>query len=112
MLNLMSGKITNLITNIEFLQNQSVDDNYKAATFRICFEDENGNTVSGTETIVADKKSDNPAKRIFRRTFRLNEKKYNTADKYYLVIYDVDTNSEEQRKEFMIDIAFADDFGF
>lgn len=62
---------------------------------------------------MANSRDDAPEKRTFREKFTLKSKEYKYGDKYYLVL--VDANNEKNilhRYEFMIDIAFVDDFGF
>lgn len=42
----------------------------------------------------------------------LENQKYNRDEDYYLVIMDTETGMEIYRQKVIIDIAFADDFGF
>ena len=54
-----------------------------------------------------------PEKRTFHEKFTLKSREYKYGDKYYLVL--ADANDEKnilKQYEFMIDIAFVDDFGF
>jgi uncharacterized protein (TIGR02687 family) len=112
LLNLMSGKIINLITNLDFIQTQPVSEDFVAATYSIHFEDAMGERITNTEQIVADKKSKEPVNRVFKRCFRFREKKYSPVEKYYLLIVDQATNATVIKKEVIIDIAFADEFNF
>jgi len=52
------------------------------------------------------------AKRIFRLRFFFKIQKYDRNHKYYLVAIDDKTNIEVLRSEAIMDVAFADDFGF
>ena len=52
------------------------------------------------------------AKRMFRLRFSYKNKKYEKSRKYYLVAYDDKNDLEILRHEIIMDIAFADDFGF
>ena len=61
---------------------------------------------------IADNKNSESAKRIFKLNFRLKNRPYRRSEKYYLLIIDNKNNLEVLRQEMMIDIAFADDFGF
>ena len=61
---------------------------------------------------MAKSKSQNSADRIFNLKFRLRNQKYNRDEDYYLVIIDTETGMEIHRQKVIIDIAFADDFGF
>lgn len=51
-------------------------------------------------------------KRMFRFKFTFKDKQYNRGQKYYLVAYDDKNDIEVLRHEILIDIAFANDFGF
>ena len=51
-------------------------------------------------------------KRMFRLRFNFKNKKYDKSQKYYLVAYDDKNDIEVLRHEIIMDIAFADDFGF
>ncbi|MHB8124871.1 MAG: hypothetical protein ACYDEJ_04370 [Desulfitobacteriaceae bacterium] len=61
---------------------------------------------------MADRKNALPEKRRFQEKFTFRNRKYSKDEKYYLVIKDMASDMEISRQEFMIDIAFADDFGF
>ena len=52
------------------------------------------------------------AKRIFRLRFSFKIQKYDRNHKYYLAAIDDKTNIEVLRREVIMDLAFADDFGF
>lgn len=63
--------------------------------------------------MIANSREDAPEKRTFHEKFTLKSREYKYGDKYYLVL--ADANDEKnilQQYEFMIDIAFVDDFGF
>ena len=49
---------------------------------------------------------------MFRFRFSFKNKQYNKSQKYYLVVFDDKNDIEVFRHEIIIDIAFADDFGF
>lgn len=52
------------------------------------------------------------AKRIFRLRFSFKIQKYDRNHQYYLAAIDDKTNIEVLRREAVMDLAFADDFGF
>lgn len=108
----MSNKITNLIFSLDFIQNEPVGSVVKETTYRICFVNENGDKISNEILHTADNKSTEAANRIFKLRFNLRNRPYNRSDKYYLLIVDDKKDLEVLRQEVMIDIAFADDFGF
>lgn len=108
----LSNKITNLIFSLDFIQNEPVGSVVKETTYRICFVNENGDKISNEIIHTADNKSAEAAKRIFKLRFNLRNRQYSRRDKYYLLIVDDKNDLELLRQEVMIDIAFADDFGF
>ncbi len=108
----MISKITSLLLSLDFVQQEPVSDVIKPATYKICFVDKNGELISNEEIYVAKSKSKDSADRIFNLKFRLRNKKYSKDEEYYFTITDVETGIEIHRQQVMIDIAFADDFGF
>ena len=71
-----------------------------------------GEKITGEELIIADKKNASPDKRQFREKFTFRNRKYSKSEKYYLIMKDAVSDREITRHEFIIDIAFADEFGF
>lgn len=77
------------------------------------FTTEDGEKNSFDVPMIANSKEGAPEKRTFYKKFTLKSREYKYGDKYYLVL--ADANDEKnilQQYEFMIDIAFVDDFGF
>ena len=108
----LTSKITNLITNLDFVQTKPVSDIVKETSYRIYFVSENNEKISNENIIAADKKDKDTAKRIFRLRFSFKNMKYDKSQRYYLVAYDDKNDIEVLRHEVIMDIAFADDFGF
>ena len=109
----VSRKVTNLITYFDFIQSEKVTDTMKARSIIAYFTDEAGEKISFDVPIVANSRDDAPEKRTFHEKFTLKSREYKYGDKYYLVLADVnDEKNILQQYEFMIDIAFVDDFGF
>lgn len=106
------SKITNLITSLDFVQSDAVSDVVKETTYHIYFVDGNGDKISNEHLYKADKKDADSVKRMFRLRFSFKNKKYDKSQKYYLVAYDDKNGLEALRHEVIMDIAFADDFGF
>ena len=105
-------KITNLITSMDFIQSDAVSDTVKAAKYRIFFLSEDNEKISNENRYVADSREENAQKRIFRMRFTFKNKKYDKDKQYYLVVYDEGSGLEQWRQPVIMDIAFADDFGF
>jgi hypothetical protein len=106
------SKITNLITTLDFIQTEAVSDVVKETSYRIYFVSDSGEKISSENLFTADKKDPDAAKRIFRLRFSFKNQKYDRSHKYYLVAIDDKTNLEVLRREVIMDLAFADDFGF
>lgn len=114
-LNLLSAnrKIGNMIFSLNFYQKEAVGDNREAATYLLYFVDSEGNQISDTQKIIADKQTENNQERTFRCSFNLKSLKFSNKETYYLVIADESGLQLPQREEFTIDIAFAvDEFDF
>ena len=108
----MLHKITNLITNMEFVQSAPVSDMVKAVNYALYFEDESGAKITNVENYAAESREQDTAKRIFKVRFVFKNQTYDATKKYYMVIMNQDTNIELSRQEMRIDVAFAGDFGF
>lgn len=105
-------KITNLIFSLNFYQTEALSANRVKAKYDLYFVDSNGNRISDTSVIIADKTSANAQERTFKCNFNLKSQKYNKEETYYLVISNED-GSVVDRIEFEINNAFAmDNFGF
>ncbi|MDO8548825.1 MAG: BREX-1 system phosphatase PglZ type A [Ignavibacteria bacterium] len=108
----LSRKITNLITYLDFMQNENVTDTLLPVVMKIYFINESDEKISNENIIYADRKNDPPEKRMFKEKFTFRNRKYSKSDRYYLVMIDDKTDVELGRYEFVVDIAFSDDFGF
>ena len=108
----ISNKITNLMFSLDFIQNEPIGSVVKAATYRICFINADGEKISNEIIHTADNKSAEASNRIFKLRFNLRNRPYSRSEKYYLLIIDDKNDFEVLRQEMIIDIAFADDFGF
>lgn len=108
----LTRKITNLVTVLDFMQTEPVSDVVKETRYHVYFVDEKGNRISNECIYIADKKDADTSKRIFKLRFSFRNIKYDINKKYYLVAFEEKTSLEVLRHEMMIDIAFADDFGF
>ena len=105
-------KITNLITTMDFIQSDAVSDTVKKTTYKMYFISEDNEKISNENTYIADNRDVDPQKRIFRMRFTFKNKKYDKNKQYYLVVYDDATGIEAFRHPVIMDLAFADDFGF
>jgi len=106
------SKITNLITTLDFIQTEAVSDVVKETNYRIYFVSDSGEKISSENLFTADKKDPDASKRIFRLRFSFKNQKYDRNHKYYLVAIDDKSSLEVLRREVIMDLAFADDFGF
>lgn len=108
----MVQKITNLIATLDFIQSEPISDIVKTTSYKLFFISENNEKISNECLYVADKKDTEPGKRIFRLRFNFKNKQYDKTKKYYIVAYDEKNDIEILRHEVVMDIAFANDFGF
>lgn len=108
----MVQKITNLITPLDFIQSEPISDIVRTTNYKLFFISEDNEKISNECIYIADKKAVNPQKRIFRLKFTFKDKRYDKTKKYYLVAYDDKNDLEVLRHAVIMDIAFADNFGF
>lgn len=107
-----SRKISNMMFALNFFQKEPAAGNFRAAVYTLFFTDSNGNAVSDTARVIADKTSDKAEERTFRVGFNLKSLAYDSKEIYGLVIADED-GMTVRREEFTIDIAAAaDEFDF
>ena len=104
-------KITNLMTNLDFIQTEPVTDINKETVYKLFFISDDNEKISNDNIYVADKKDHDASKRIFRMKFTFKNKQYDRNRRYYLVAYDKNA-LEVIRHEVKMDLAFVDDFGF
>lgn len=105
-------KITNLITTLDFIQSEPVSDVVKGTKYKLFFLSEDNEKISNENIYTADKRDEDVQKRLFRMRFTFKNKKYDKGMKYYLVAYDESNDVEVFRHEVIMDVAFANDFGF
>lgn len=106
-------KITNIITYLEFFQEEKIQDKVIAQRIKCYFEDEEGNRISNENIIIGDSRSENPLERSYREKFVLKSMAYDKTKQYFLVMQDDgDSNGMYERIPFTIDIAIVDEFGF
>lgn len=108
----MVQKITNKITILEFIQSKPVSDTVKATTYKMFFMSEDNERISNEVSLFADSRDPDALKRMFRMKFQFKDKRYDRDKQYFLVVYDDNTGLEVFRHPMLMDLAFADDFGF
>ncbi len=107
----LSNRITNLSTILTFAQKENISTRILPLEATLYFEDEDGEKISNEVIIHANKKVDSAKGREFKEKFTFRNKTYSKSKKYYLVMKNME-NVEINRYEFIIDIAFSDDFTF
>lgn len=109
----ITRKITNIITYLEFFQEEKIQDKVIAQRIKCYFEDEDGNSISNENIIIGDSRSENPLERTYREKFVLKSMAYDKTKQYFLVMQDdEDSNGMYERISYTIDIAIVDEFGF
>ena len=76
------------------------------------FISEDNEKISNENMYIADSRDTDAQKRIFRMRFTFKNKQYDKNQQYYLVVYDEATGTESFRHPVIMDLAFADDYGF
>lgn len=107
-----SNRITNLSTNIEFLQDEPISEVVVPAQYKIYFVTENNEVISNEQIISTDLKDNDVNNRRFRVSFVFKEQKYDMATKYYMLIVNYETGVISKKIPYIMDIAFAGGFGF
>ncbi|MBQ9664282.1 MAG: BREX-1 system phosphatase PglZ type A [Oscillospiraceae bacterium] len=107
----LTNKITNLNIKLDFLQREAVSDTVKETTYRVFFMDDDGNRISNENIYHADNKEPEATKRVFTLRFTFKNQSYSKMKKYYLIAVDDKTGLEVLRREVIMDLAFAGDFG-
>ncbi|MBC2398733.1 BREX-1 system phosphatase PglZ type A [Clostridium tetanomorphum] len=109
----ITRKVTNIITYLEFFQEEKIKDKVIAQRIKCYFETEEGNRISNENIIIGDSRSENPLERTYREKFVLKSMAYDKTKQYFLVMQDdEDSNGMYDRIPFTIDIAIVDEFGF
>ncbi|WP_035294142.1 BREX-1 system phosphatase PglZ type A [Clostridium sp. KNHs214] len=109
----VTRKVTNIITYLEFFQEEKIQDKVIAQRIKCYFEDESGNRISNENIIIGDSRSENPLERTYREKFVLKSMEYDKTKQYFLVIKDDENdNGMYERISFIIDISIVDEFGF
>ncbi len=108
----LNKKITNLNTFLTFAQKENISNKILPLETKLYFEDEDGEKISNEVIIYANKNVESAKDREFREKFTLRNKRYSKSKKYFLVMKNMENDVEINRYEFIIDIAFSDDFMF
>ncbi|MEG1254466.1 BREX-1 system phosphatase PglZ type A [Clostridium sp.] len=109
----ITRKITNIITYLEFFQDEKIQDKVISTRIKCYFEDEEGNRISNENIIIGDSRSENPVERTYRKKFVLKTMAYDKTKQCFLVMQDEeDTNGDYDRIPFNIDISMVDNFEF
>ncbi len=106
------NKITNLMVNLDFLQEEPVSDTVKPLNARIRFEAEDGEVISNEVLYKADNKAEDPRERMFKLRFDIKRKTYSQDKKYFLKVIDDKKKSVVMERQVIIDLPFTENFGF
>ena len=107
-----SRKISNSIFTLDFYQKEAVANKVISGRYNIYMSDASGKIVSDIKSIIADKTEANEIDRQFKVRLTLKSLEFKKTDIYYLNVVDSDSNANVDRIEYMIDIAFVNDFDF
>lgn len=107
-----SRKISNSIFTLDFYQKEAVSGKVISNQYDIYMSDVSGKIVSDIKTIIADKTETTEIERQFKVRLTLKSLEFKKTDTYYLKIVDKETKNIVDSFEYMIDIAFVNDFDF
>lgn len=102
--NFTGNTLNNSVFSLSFYQKEAVGGNKLATTYKLYFANIIGKPICQPRYIIADKTSANEQERIFKVHFSLNNQKYNSKEKYYLLIEAAD-GTVYKKIEFTIDVA-------
>lgn len=105
-------KIIGLSKVLEFYQTDAVNDSIVKANYSLYFEESKGNMISNAHSYYADSTATTAAERFTNFTFDFINRNYDTNEKVYLILKNMDTHIEIERIEFLIDNPFAGDHNF
>ena len=100
------SRITNTEFKLDFMQMTPVTDKNKPRRLVAFFIDENGKKISFEVPIIANIREKDASKRLITEKFTLRSGRYRAGQEYYLVLADMDDESNiHQKYKFTIDIA-------
>jgi uncharacterized protein (TIGR02687 family) len=105
-------KITNSITSLDFIQQEPVSDTVEVAEYKIYFLSYDNEIISNEQLLKADKRETDSSRRIVRLKFNFKNKKYDSRQKYWLIVVNRETGAELFRHDVIMDLVFTEDFGF
>lgn len=100
------SRITSSVFKIDFMQMEPVTDKVKPRRLLAFFVDGSGQKISFDVPIIADIREKDASARLITERFTLKSGKYNSGQEYYLVLTDMQDESQIiQKYKFTIDIA-------
>lgn len=104
-------RITTREVIVNFVQKDAISDLVKPATFKMFFEDDKGNHISGEIQVVADYKEKNIEERRITGRIPLMDKEFDRSQEYFLVVENVDSG-EIDRIQYQMDLTVGGGFDF
>ena len=103
--------ITSLEVPIRLLQAKPIDSIYRPTTYKVYFQNSNGELISAKTTINANLTAVKVEDRMIDLSINLIDKQYDKSSKYYFVIENANTG-DVSKIEYSMDIATFGDFDF
>lgn len=98
--------ITNSVFKIDFMQTELVTDKVKSRKLLAFFVDVNEQKLAFDVLFIADIREEDASKRLIIERFTFKSGKYNGSQDYYLILADMDDESQViQKYKFTIDMA-------
>ena len=110
----LSRKITGVITQLSFHQNEPADDKHLPLRVTAYFADEAGNRISNENIIIADSTDKTPGNRVYKEKFTLKNMAYDKSRNYYLILKDEDESADAVLEQipFEIDLVYDGNIRF
>ncbi|WP_127848549.1 BREX-1 system phosphatase PglZ type A [Lacticaseibacillus hulanensis] len=104
-------RITSREVIVRLNQTRAISEMVTAARYSAVFEDAQGTPISGEIQMNVDSRDINPSNRLFTRRFTLADQPFVNKETYYLVLRNLDNNTET-KYPYTMDLITGGGFGF
>lgn len=105
-----SRRISNNLFSLDFFQKEPVSGKVLPAVYAITLRDEQGQAVSDTKEVLADRTDAEDQARVFRVPFTMKNMTFDRKKVYELTIVDKESGKVLERTAFQVNIAYTTDF--
>lgn len=98
--------VTNRYVILDFLQQEPVTSDHKAAHYLLYFISDSNEKVSNENLVMADRKEKDVQKRYYKLQFQMKDMYFDPQQTYYLQIEDADTGETVYREPFRVEMGW------